>query len=311
MRILLAPLNWGLGHATRCVPLIRYLIQQGHEPVVASDGMALTYLKAYFPTLELREAPHLSLRYARGTSQVGAVLRQLPKLCWHAYKDHAWLKRILQNEHFDCVIADNRFGMWSSNTKSVYISHQLMVKMPAPFKWMEKWVHKMHKWVINHYDECLIPDWEEAPGLSGDLAHLYLLPSKARFIGPLSRFMNITLPEPHATYDEVVILSGLEPQRTILERKLLNDYATSARKVLMLEGRPNQQPLFSSTKNVHIYAHMPDEQLLPFLMGAKRIICRSGYSSIMDLAVLGLMDKACLIPTPGQTEQEYLATLHA
>ena len=311
MRLLLAPLNWGLGHATRCVPLIRYLIEQGYELVVASDGVALAYLKAYFPSLDIREAPTLNLRYAKGISQVGAVIRQLPKLCYHAYKDHVWLKSILQDEHFDGVISDNRFGMWSSKTKSIYISHQLMVKMPEPFKWMEGWVHRVHKWVIDHYDECLIPDWDSSPGLSGDLSHQYPLPRNARFIGPLSRFMNMTLPEPNNTYDEVVVLSGLEPQRTMLERQLLQEYAASARKVLLLEGRPSQTPLFSSTKNVHVHPHMSDEQLLPFLMGAKRIVCRSGYSSVMDLAVLGLLDKAYLIPTPGQTEQEYLATLHA
>ena len=311
MRVLLAPLNWGLGHATRCVPIIRYLMQHGHDLVVASDGVALCYLRTYFPHLECREAPSLSLRYAKGSSQVGAVLCQIPKLCWHAYRDHRWLKSLLRNEHFDCVISDNRFGMFSKKLRSVYISHQLMVKMPASFQWMEGWGNKLHSWLIMNYDECLIPDYEQRQGLSGDLSHFYPLPSNARFIGPLSRFMDLSLPLPDSTYDDVVILSGLEPHRTLLERQLLKQYASSSAHVLLLEGRPGNMSMFASTHNVHIHPHMTDEQLLPYLLGAKRIVCRSGYSSIMDMEVLGLLNKTHLIPTPGQTEQEYLAALHA
>lgn len=311
MKVLLAPLNWGLGHATRCVPVVRYLLEQGHEVVLASDGAAFHFLKDYFPHLRLLQAPSLDVRYAKGSCQVWAMLRQLPALMMHAWRDYHWLKRLVESEHIDCVVSDNRFGMYAHAVKSVYITHQLMIKMPSRLRWMEDIAHAAHQWVIKRYDECLVPDYAAPTGLSGDLSHAYPLPSHARFIGPLSRFMKMVLPLPDTSYDCVVLLSGPEPHRTILEQSLLAHYAQRTEKVLLLEGRPGREAKEKSNDKIDVRAHMSDEQLLPYLLGAKHIVCRSGYSSIMDLAVLGLLNKATLIPTPGQTEQEYLAVLHS
>lgn len=309
MRILLSPLNWGLGHATRCVPIVRHLLRQGHEVVLASDGVARDFLLHYFPSLSCLEAPALRLRYAKGTSQVWAMLLQLPALLRHARQDYLWLKQLLEREHFDCVISDNRFGMYSS-VKSVYITHQMMVKMPSGLCFLEPLAHALHMWVIQHYSECLIPDYASSPGLSGDLSHHYPLPSHARFIGPLSRFQNKELPPPNEQYDCVALLSGLEPHRSLMEQALIDQYQDKEEKLLILEGRPGCSPLFQGTHNVSICAHMPDEQLVTYLLGARRIVCRSGYSTLMDLDALGILHKAHLIATPGQTEQEYLALLH-
>lgn len=310
MRILVAPLNWGLGHATRCVPIVRYLVMQGHDVVLASDGAAHTFLCHYFPTLSCLEAPSLALHYSKHSYQVGAMLRQLPKLLTHARRDYVWLKQLLRHESFDYVISDNRFGMYSPRVKSVYITHQLMIKMPPYLRWMERLAHVLHKWVMSHYVECLVPDYAGESNLSGDLSHHYPLPSHARFIGPLSRFMGVSLPASDDSYNCVVLLSGIEPHRTLLEEKLLQQLAPSTEKVLLLEGRPGKSPLVKNSAHIKVCSHMSDEVLLPYLLGAKHIVCRSGYSTIMDLSILGILDKAHLIPTPGQTEQEYLATLH-
>ena len=187
MKILICPLNWGLGHAARCVPIIRQLIDDGHEPVVVSDGFPLELLRSEFPALRFIEFPSYSIHYAAGKSQVGAMLFNFPEIMKGIIKEHFWLKSLLQAEHFDRIISDNRFGMWNKRTHSIYMTHQLMVKMPVFLKILEPIAHLIHKAIINRYDECWIPDHENG-GLSGDLSHKYPIPKNARFIGSLSRF---------------------------------------------------------------------------------------------------------------------------
>lgn len=310
MKILVAPLNWGLGHASRCVPIIRQLVARKQNVTIAGDGMSLRYLRMYFPELPFLEAPSLHLHYSKGNSQIGSMLRQLPTLLRFIRKDHKWIKEVVTRHHFDLVISDNRFGLYTSLTRTVYITHQVMVKMPQGLTFAEKWAYRLHRLFIDQYNYCLIPDYPNSPSLSGDLSHKYPLPHNARFIGPLSRFMHTPSIQPDSTYDVVAIISGLEPHRTMLEQQILQNYAHKTEKVLILEGRIGEQPTSNTSDNIHIVSHMDDKQLLPYLLGCKKIICRSGYSSIMDLAAIHQLHKATLIATPGQTEQEYLAQLH-
>ena len=184
----MAPLNWGLGHATRCVPIIRGLIEQEHEVVIAADGYPLRFLRREFPHLEWVEFEGLKVEYADGESQVGAMLRQLPGFLRGIWREHKELKRIVEAYNIDVVVSDNRFGLWCRDAYSVYMTHQLMVKMPRGLQWMERCVWRLHRWFIKHYDECWVPDVEGEDNLSGDLSHKYPLPNNTRFIGPLSRF---------------------------------------------------------------------------------------------------------------------------
>lgn len=310
MKILVAPLNWGLGHASRCVPVIQTLVARKHDVTIAGDGMSLRYLRMYFPELPYKEAPQLHLQYSKGNSQIGSMFRQLPTLFRFIRKDHKWIKEVVMHHHFDLVISDNRFGLYTSLTRTAYITHQVMVKMPKGLTFAEKWAYRFHRIFIDQYNYCLIPDYPNSPNLSGDLSHKYPLPHNARFIGPLSRFMHMPSIQPNCTYDVVAIISGLEPHRTLLEQQVLQTYAHKKEKVLVLEGRIGEQPHPTISDNIHIVSHMEDHELLPYLVGCKKIICRSGYSSIMDLDALHLLHKATLIATPGQTEQEYLAQLH-
>lgn len=310
MKILVAPLNWGLGHASRCVPVIQTLVARKHDVTIAGDGMSLRYLRMYFPELPYKEAPQLHLQYSKGNSQIGSMFRQLPTLFRFIRKDHKWIEEIVRRHHFDLVISDNRFGLYTSLTRTAYITHQIMVKMPQGLTFAEKWGYRLHRFFIDKYNYCLIPDYPGTPNLSGDLSHKYPLPHNARFIGPLSRFMHAPSIQPNYTYDVVAIISGLEPHRTLLEQQVLQTYAHKKEKVLVLEGRIGEQPHPTISDNIHIVSHMEDHELLPYLVGCKKIICRSGYSSIMDLDALHLLHKATLIATPGQTEQEYLAQLH-
>jgi len=279
---------------------------EGHELVVVADGFPLAFLQQEFPTLRFIEFPSYSVYYASGKSQIGAMLFNLPNIITGIIREHFWLRDLLLSEHFDQVISDNRFGMWSQRVHSVYMTHQLMVKMPVNLKFLESFIHNIHKAFIIRYDECWIPD-KEIGGLSGDLAHKYPLPRNARFIGTLSRFQGMDNIQPNSVYDVVAVISGIEPQRTIFEDNLIQKYKNKSEKMLIVQGQPQILKDEKHIGNISLISHLPDSELAAFLLGAKKIICRSGYSSIMDLDALKCLHKTELIPTPGQTEQEYLA----
>jgi len=299
-----------LGHATRCVPLIRQLLIDGHEPVVVSDGFPLEFLKQQFPSLRYIEYPSYPVVYAAGKSQIGAMLFNMPAILKGILNEHLWLRELLRSEHFDQVISDNRFGMWNKNARTVYITHQLMVKMPRKLKFLEPLVHALHLKCIKQYDECWIPDIQEKGGLSGDLSHKYPLPPNASFIGPLSRFKGLQDTLPDTGYDVVAVVSGPEPQRTLFEKDVLNRLKEKGKQVLIVAGQPQSVQKESRIGNVRVVSHLNDKELAAVLLGTKKIISRSGYSTIMDLDALGCLHKTAFIPTPGQTEQEYLKVLH-
>lgn len=316
-RVLVAPLNWGLGHATRCVPIIRELLSQKCEVVIAADGYPLRFLRQEFPHLEWVEFKGLQVEYSDGQSQVGAMLRQLPQFLRDILREHKELKKIVERYDIDVVVSDNRFGLWCKSVHSVYMTHQLMVKMPRGLQWMEWAVWRFHRWFIKHYDECWVPDIEGERNLSGDLSHKYPLLKNTRFIGPLSRFSTIPVKledvrvEAEALdlkerYDVVAVLSGPEPHRTNLEREITDN---SRQSLLIVQGLPADDLRLAEHKGrIDYIPHLPTGLLQWYMQEAEEIVCRSGYSSIMDLYTIGR--KAHLIPTPGQTEQIYLAEIH-
>ena len=312
MKVLVAPLNWGLGHAARCVPLVNRFLAQGDEVVLGGDGDSLILLQKHFPTLPVVRLADLSLSYSSGGSQVGAMLRALPKIVRAAWADHRLLEELLDREHLDLVVSDNRFGLFSRKTRCVYVTHQLHIRLPRMYQWLEPLAARLHGWVGRHYAEVWVPDYEDAKrSLSGELGH----PKKqgygsVRYIGPLSRFEgkeNPMKPSRIGSFEVVAVLSGLEPQRSMLEQELVSRYVGREERVLIVEGKPSKPMLQATKANITIVPYMDDAQLMAVLQQAQRIIARSGYSTIMDLAALHLLDKAELIATPGQSEQEYLA----
>ncbi len=310
VKILICPLNWGLGHATRCVPIIQKLMSEGHEVVLVADGYPLQFLRQEFPTLRFIELPSYPVYYASGASQVGAMLFNFPTIIRGIIHEHRWLDHLLRTEHFDQIISDNRFGLWSKRTHSTYITHQLMVKMPLGLKFLEPLVHFIHKAIINCYNECWIPDVEQNKGLSGDLAHKYPLPRNAKFIGTLSRFQGLENGIAGTDYDVVAVVSGVEPQRTLFEKSLTLKFQDRNEKTLIVYGQPQQNKTESQIGNITFVSHLSTQELASAFLGAKKIISRSGYSTIMDLVALKCLHKAEFIPTPGQTEQEYLFSIY-
>lgn len=310
MKILVCPLNWGLGHATRCIPLIQHWIEQQHEVVVVADGHPMALLAMRFPQLRMIELPSYTIQYSRKNTQVSAILRSLPSILGGIFREHRWLKNFLRREHFDRVVSDNRFGMWHRHTESIYITHQLNIKMPTGWTFLEPLVAQLHRYVIEQYHVCYIPDYADSKNLSGELAHTLPLPSHARFIGPLSRFSGKRWTVYPSNVERVVIVSGPEPQRTLFEQEMLNDALHSGEKTLLIRGIPANKESHYHYNNVHMISHIDDQSLVNALSHCKKIYCRSGYSTLMDLDALQCLHKAILIPTPGQTEQEYLARYH-
>lgn len=315
MKILLAPLNWGLGHATRCIPLIRQFLAEGNEVVLAGDGDSIMLLRKTFPDLRVVDLPSLELRYTHNAQQRGFYLRAIPALIRFTLADHYYLRQLLAREHFDRVISDNRFGLFSREVHCTYITHQLYPILPKRLRIVQPIARALHALIYRRYSEVWVPDYADSThNLAGDLAHGGAFDQYARYIGPLSRFSQyideegtkVCQANDH-TYPVVAILSGLEPQRTYFEQALIADLKDAADRTLIVRGKIGVPATVTHIGNITLVPHMSDEQLMRFMHDAQKIMVRSGYSTIMDLAILGLLDKAYFYPTPGQSEQEYLA----
>jgi uncharacterized protein (TIGR00661 family) len=311
-RILVCPLDWGIGHATRCVPVIRTLQEFDAEVIIGADGRALEFLKNYFPELELIRMPGPSVNYPASGRMALKIAVQIPKILSGIRKEHLLLKKIIKSHHIDAVISDNRFGIWSKDIYSIYITHQVRIKAPKGWGFAEPWMARIHEQFWKNYGECWIPDYPGSPVLSGELGHPEKLDPKCHFIGPLSRFSSSSVDD--LKVDEktevLVMLSGPEPQRTIFEQIILDEFRKyPGKKAIVLRGLPGLSEQTSPLPDVTMFSHLPDADLARLILSAKVIICRPGYSTLMDLACLG--KSAILVPTPGQTEQEYLAGYHA
>lgn len=312
MKILIAPLNWGLGHATRCIPLIRQYMANGDEVVLGGDGDSLLLLHRTFPELRIINLPSLELCYDKDFKQRKFYWRSIPILLRSAIADHYYLRQFLAIERFDLVISDNRFGFFSRDVRCVYITHQLYPILPKRLFLFQPLVRWLHARVYDRYDEVWVPDYEDTKyNLSGALSHGGHFDERAKYIGPLSRFSLCTAEEGQTrfnhTYSIVAILSGLEPQRTIFEQQILNRFSMSNDSLLLVRGKVSEPQTTIQKSNITIVPNLTDLEMMIAITNAQKIIARSGYSTIMDLEVLGVLSKAELHPTPGQSEQEYLA----
>ena len=216
-RILIAPLNWGLGHATRCIPIINALLEFNFEPVIASDGKALEFLKKEFPELEFIELPSYNISYSKKGSHLKLkLLKDAPKILKAIKTEHNIVQDLIVKNNIYGIISDNRFGVYSKKVPSVYITHQLNV-LSGNTTFIST---KLHQKTIKKFDECWVPDFKKNYSLSGVLGHSEnpLIPTK--YIGALSRFSKMSL---QTKYDLMVLLSGPEPQRGLLEQKLFKE----------------------------------------------------------------------------------------
>jgi uncharacterized protein (TIGR00661 family) len=297
--ILVAPLNWGLGHATRCIPIINALQNSNYNPIIASDGVALDLLKKEFPDLQTIEFPSYHIEYPKdGKYFKLKLLANSPKMMKAIIKERSLVNKISKQYSIDGIISDNRLGVRNGRIPSIFITHQLNV-LTGSTTWLTTY---MHNQIINKFDECWVPDFKMTPNLSGKLGHVEKELKNVKYIGPLSRLQKRKL---DPKYDLMVILSGPEPQRTILEEILLDELKLYHGTILFVKGKIEKDQIIEKVNQFTIYNYMNSEQLENAFNESNVIVCRSGYTTIMDLAYLE--KKAFLIPTPGQYEQEYLA----
>lgn len=304
-RILVSPLGWGLGHATRLIPTISQLISKGCSVVIAADLPSNELLRLSFPELEYIHFPSINVKLSRGRLRILRLIRIAILFILLTRREHKLLKKIVKEFMIDMVISDNRYGLWGATEQSVIITHQLKIFFPRPFKWAEP----IGLWYVRHFvekfTECWVPDNYEGFRFSGVLSSPKKLPYNVKYIGIQSRFSDITVEKIQSEWDFVGIVSGPPPQRDIFEQILISIANRLKIKVLIFQGLPLGPRFTRVVGNATLVSHLSDEQMAEAIISAKLLICRSGYSTIMDLVALNR--KAIIIPTPGQTEQEYLA----
>lgn len=297
--ILYAVLNWGLGHATRSIPIIQYLIDKGNHVIIASDGDALLLLQKEFPTLVFEEVSAYNVVYANNSTQFNVTLaKQIPKFIKAIQAEQKECIALCERYNIDVIISDNRYGFYHNKIPSAFICHQLHLLYEANILF-EKIVNKSYQAYLKKFTQIWVPDFEDPNKISGKLSQLKW--NNIKFIGADSRFIKIDLP---ITHKVLVVLSGPEPQRTILEDKILEQLPEIEGMHLLIRGTKKAKKL-AKINNIEIIDFATSELLNQKIESSKIVVCRSGYTSVIDL--LKLNKKALLIPTPGQVEQEYLA----
>src|SRR5688572_8298848 len=292
-KLLVAPLDWGLGHATRCVPVIRDLVKNDCGVWLAGEGAQEKLLRKEFPSLPFLPLKGYRIKYAK-TGLTGKLLFQMPSILRSIREENKWLKEQVSKHQFDAVISDNRYGLYHEKIFSVFITHQLCIKSSLG-KWSEGLLQKWNYKLIDRFNECWIPDEEGKNNFAGELSHPRKLPGiPVKYIGILSRFQKRDSEE---MKDHLLVtLSGPEPQRTILENKIIEQIVNYNGTATVVRGLPAEKTIIPSTNTIHFYNHLSSEELNGEAMKAEFVIGRSGYSTVMDIAAL--QNKSILIPTP-------------
>ncbi len=300
--VLIAPLDWGLGHATRCIPIIKALQNVKCNVIIACNNQQKKLLEQEFADIVFLFLEGYNITYATNPKLLPlSILRQLPKIKKAITREKLWLDEAIDKHGINLVISDNRYGLYSNKVPCVFITHQLTIK--APFLFIEKWLQQINYRFINRFTACWVPDFSGDNSIAGILSHPKKMPKiPVDYIGLLARFEATKTLE--IKYDFCIVLSGPEPQRTILERLILKDCHLIKAKILLVRGKPLSEESLPAFSNIEIKNHLAGNELQQAIQQSDYIISRSGYTTVMEL--LSLQKKSILIPTPGQTEQEYL-----
>lgn len=300
LRVLVSPLDWGLGHATRIIPIVRYLVECGCQVTIAASDATKDLLAAEFPDLLFLDIPGYRVKYSQKGSQFFLKMAaQCPRILFSILREHLWLRSAMRVHRWDAVISDNRYGLFHPQVSSVILTHQ--VRLRTGWAWLDALLRPWLWALLRRFDVCWVPDMPGTPNLAGALCHGHM-PRHVRHIGPLSRFE----PEPASSSDRLlVLLSGPEPQRTLLESTLRQELSREALPAIVVQGLPGPGVSEVDTSGVEWIRHLPAAALQVQIRDAGWVVARSGYSTVMDLVCL--RKAAVFIPTPGQPEQEYLA----
>lgn len=302
VKVLVAPLDWGLGHATRCVPIIRALLENGAEVQIAGNGRSLALLKNEFPALTFHALVDYGVLYNENSME-WAMLKQAPKILSAIKQEGLETTSLQSRESFDLIISDNRYGVRVDGAHNVFVGHQLNIQVKGFWSVAKPFIDGQNQSWVESFDELWIPDWKGERSISGSLSKAKGLEKiDTKYLGALSRFSPQEKGE--RIYKTISVLSGPEPQRTYFEEKLLPQLQRIAGKHLLVRGVAESKRE-NESENVKVVDHLTAAELQDAFQKSEVAISRSGYSSIMDYCVLG--QKALLVATPGQTEQEYLA----
>ncbi len=317
--ILICPLAWGTGHAARVQAIAHILRQRGHSVILAAPA-SLLRASDYDIYNKIIPLPSASVRYSSHLPLPLALLLQLPLFMLTFLSDRYRLPGILRRHGIDLLISDNRFGLWTKKVPCIYITHQLRVMMPPALRFASAPASALHRAIASRYDECWVPDMPDQENLSGRLSHKCRKPARTRYIGILSRFVISQPtagkePPPNTPYT-LALLSGPEPQRSILEKIIMAQRHSLPGQLVIVAGKADGDDKKgkrdgdsnSGSDDSRVVLRIPwadSRQLKSLVKQASFIICRSGYSTVMDLVTAGRI--ALLVPTPGQPEQEYLA----
>ncbi|MDC8002798.1 glycosyltransferase [Aureisphaera galaxeae] len=297
--ILVAPLHWGLGHATRCIPIIKELMKEGYDVLLGSDGAALLILRKEFPNLPFVELPSYDITYPKkGEWFKLKMFLKLPSIKKAMTAEKKLVKQLVADGKIQGIISDNRMGIRNKKVPSVFLTHQINVLSGNTSFFSSK----MHQRIIKKYHECWVPDVKDSINLTGKLGHPKQLNFPVKYIGPLSRMEKKDL---DLKYDVLVLLSGPEPQRTLLEVKMMDAFLNTDKKVILVRGVVQEENQVYVKDNITIVNFMQSRDLERCINESKIVVSRSGYTTIMDLAAME--KEAFFIPTPGQYEQKYLA----
>lgn len=303
--VVFALLDWGLGHTTRTLPIIRHLIELNYAPIVACNLDQKALIREELPAVEFIHLDGYNLKYSRlGDYTRFMIIFQIPKILIKIKQENRRLGQLIKERKIDLVISDNRFGFYPSKIPAVFITHQLDIRTGMG-SIADRLIRFFNYRYINRFSTCWVPDFNTDTNLGGKLSHPMHFPEiPVNYLGCLSRFESCIQQTAKKEFI-LIVLSGPEPQRTLLERKIIADAVHVTQGIVLVRGLPGSSYQLSTPSHVTAFNHLPAAILNDYLCTASFVIGRSGYTSIMDYMKTGV--RSILIPTPGQAEQEYLA----
>jgi len=307
MKIIYGICSWGLGHSTRSLPVVRRLIEENNKLTIISNGRSLELLKKELgDNVEYLDIPDYPMLISNNSRQfIAKSIVYWPLFIKKMESGLQKLTKIVKNKPYDIIISDGRYDMYNKKIPSFFISHQMRIMNPLRFTFLENGSELFNKFFFKRFKEIIVPDYKE-DDLSGDLSHnLKKIDSnKLNYVGVLSDFKKINLKK---DIDYLISISGPEPQRTIFEEKILSQIEYLDGNIVVTLGKSDEKKEINK-ESLKIFSFLNKEKRENYLNRAKMVISRSGYSTLLDLAVIG--SKALMTPTPGQIEQEYLSKYH-
>lgn len=308
LKVLFAVAAWGLGHATRDLVLIRELLDAGHEVTILSTERALQLLRGELGTrcgyLDLPDIPK-----PLGRKALYFYIKMsfsMPIVFWTFWREHQFVRHLNRNRHFDRIVSDTRYGIFLREIPSYYIVHSLRQIVPGRPWHLERMVELVQRGLLAGARKILIPDQREN-GLAGDLCH-NLTCFDGRELEYMGILSSVQRRRADPDIDYFITVSGAEPQRSIFERLVLEQLHDLKGEVVVALGKPDVPRSVASDGRVEVHSFMDRKQQEEMMNRARLVVSRSGYTTMMELAELG--KQALLIPTVGQSEQEYLGAYH-